>query len=181
MTVSIIFSSTNGGAAITDTLDHGNASNGAETTAEEIFIRHNGTNSITSTKIYMRQFSGAYAGSATAAGDLSEMFAWGDESTESAFGGYMINFNAAQSYPTADWPTYNNKSPSGGTVFRTGVGDSESNAITIPTSTGATSSGEIQAGTSPNVRFKAHVAVPSDEDTIGIRQWETILVYQYTS
>ena len=181
MTVSIIFSSTNGGAAITSTLDHGNSANGSATTAEEVFIRHTGSNSITSASIYMRQFSGGYGGGATAAADLAELLSWGDQNTSDDFGGPMVNFNKASSYPTADWPVYNSKSPTNGFVHRTGVGDTESNAVTIPTVTGATAAGEIQTGASPDVAFQSKIAVPTNETTIGIRQWETVLLYNFTS
>lgn len=180
MTVSIIWSSTNGGASITSPLDHGTVDNGSESIAQEIFLRHDGANNITDSALYVRQVSGTYSGAFTAATDLAEFLDWGDATTESAFGGFMANFNATTAYATG-WPVYNSKSPSGGTIFRTGVGDSEENAITIPTTTGATAAGEIQAGSSPNVRFQTKIVIPSSEDTLGIRQLETVLRYTFTS
>lgn len=180
-TVNLTWSTSNGGTAISGNLDHGNASNGVATTAQEVFIRHDGTNSITSCGIYIREFSGTYSGGASAALDLAELLGWGDNSTESTYGGFEINMNATGSYPAAAWPVYNSKSPSQGHVFRTGTGDSQANAITISTATGATASGEIQSGSSPNVRFQCRISVPSAEDTIGIRQFDTVLVYVYTS
>ena len=180
MAVYIIWSLTNGGIAISDTIDHGSAANGSETTEKEFFVRHNGNNSITNVGLYIRQFSGTYTGSFTASTDIAEVLSWGDGNTLSDFGGFMVNQNAITSYATG-WPTYDSKSPSGGFVHRTGVGDSEGNAVDIATTTGASVAGEIQAGSSPNVRFKTKVAVPSNEATIGVRQWETVLRYSYTS
>ena len=181
MSVSIIWSSTVGGEAITSIIDHGNAANGAATTPEEIFIRHDGGSNITNVALYIREYSGSYSGSATAAADIAEIINWGDQTAEDDFGGFFINFNAATSYATG-WPTYSDKSPTGGFVHRTGYGDSESNAIDLPTSTGATATGEIQTGSAaPGVRFQAKIAVPTNEDTAGVRQWETVLRYTYTS
>jgi len=181
MAVNIIWSLSNGGDALSTTLDHSNASNGNYTTEKEIFIRHDGLNSITDAGLYIRQLSGTYSGSFTAAADIAELLYWGDQSTSSTFGGFQCNLLATTSYPSSGWPTYSSKSPTGGFVHRTGVGDSESNAIAVPTTTGATSSGTIQAGSSPNVRLKVRILVPTDEDTIGIRQWDQVLKYNFTS
>lgn len=181
MTVSVTWSYSNGGAAITTDVDYGNASNGDTTDAEEIFVRHDGSNSITSVGLYIRAYSGTYVGSATAALDLTEFIGWGNSSTSSGFGGILINWNALGSYPSSSWSTYSSKAPTGGNVFRTGVGDSLSNAVEVPTSTGATAAGEIQAGSSPNVRFQLKIRVPTNEDTVGIRQFDLVLAYSYTS
>ena len=61
------------GVIQTDTLDHGSKSNGETTTVREISITHDGANEITATKLYARQFSGTYSGSATAAADFAEV------------------------------------------------------------------------------------------------------------
>lgn len=183
MAVNVIFSLTNGGEAISDIVDHGNVSNGSASSDLELYLRHDGANSITNAGLYIRQKSGTYSGSFTASDDFAELLEWGDAATESAFGGFHINFNAEGTYAeyAAGWPTYDNKSPSGGYVFRTGVGDSEANAITIPTTTGATSNGTIQAGNSPNVRYKVRGVVPDTENVLGIRQWDTVCVFNFTS
>lgn len=182
MSVSIIWSLTNGGDPLTSIVDHGNSSNGQVTTAKTIYIRHDGSNDITDAGLYIRQFSGTYQGAATAAADIAEILSWGDQIIESDFGGFQINFDAVGGFPSASWPTYSTKSPTNGNVHRNGVGDSESNAIEIPgTVTGATADGTIQAGTAPNVRFQVRVAVPASENVIGIRQWDQVLKYTFTS
>lgn len=186
MAVSIVWSLTNGGSAISGSTDLGNLSNGANTTAKEIFIRHNGSNSITSAGIFIREFSGTYLGARTAAADFTEILAWGDGTTANSFGGLQINMKRDQpsnTFDTAAWPTYSSKAPSSGkgNTFRTGVGDDESNPITILSSTGATANGTIQAGSTPNVSFQLRIAVPSEEDTLGIRHFETVLTYSFTS
>ena len=181
MTVSLVWSSTNGGVAITS-LDHGAASNGAETTEQELFLRHDGVAEITDVVFYVMEFAGTYLGGATAAADLAELLAWGDLSTLTGFGGLLFNFLATTSYPSSGWSTYASKDPTGGTVVRTGVGDSEGNGIPLPiTTTGAVAAGEVPTGASPNVRFKIKYVVPADEDTVGIRQIRVVTAYNYTS
>lgn len=179
MALNIVWSYSNGGDPITTIVDHGNASNGSETTYKEIFLRHDGANSITEAGLYIREFSGTYSGSFTPSADLAEILAWGDASTASTFGGFFSNF-LPDTYATG-WPTYNSKTPTGGVAYRTGVGDSEGNAVLIPTTTGALAEGEIQTGTSPNVRFAVRVSVPDAEDTLGIRQWDHVLRFNFTS
>lgn len=181
MSVSIIWSLTNGGQAISSIIDHGNSSNGNVTSAQELFVRHDGSNNITDVGLYIRQYSGTYNGSFTAIADIAEILGWANESTEAGFGGFHCNLLATSNYLASGWPTYSNKSPTGGFAHRTGVGDSEGNAFTLPITTGALASGTIQTGTAPNVRFKVRIQVPSDEDTIGIRQWDHVLKYNFTS
>lgn len=181
MAVTLTWSSTNGGAAIVSPLDHGDSSNGSETTAQEVFLRHDGANSITSVGFYIRAYTGSYAGAATALADFNELLSWGNATPETSFGGLQLNFLATSSYPTSGWATYLNKTPTGGETVRTGVGDSAGSAITIPSTTGAVSDGVIQTGVAPNVRFQMRIQVPADEDTVGVRQWDTVIQYTYTS
>jgi hypothetical protein len=185
MSVNIIWSLTNGGDPATSVIDHGNVGNGATSTALEVFVRHDGGNEITNVGLFVRRFTGTYSGGFTATSDFNELIGWGNGSTADAFGGVQFHMNAISAY-LGDWPTYSAKTgvllgSDVSHVCRTGIGDSEGNAITIPTATGATTAGEIQAGASPNVRFKMRVVVPTAEDTVGIRQWENLLRYTYTS
>jgi len=180
MAVNISFASTNGGVAITS-LNSGDVANGEDTVANQLYLSHDGANSITDVGIYVREYSGTYTGAATAAADLAELLNWGDTSTLEGFGGLHFNFLATTTYPSSGWPSYTSKSPAGGETVRTGVGDSEANAISLPITTGATAEGEIQTGSSPDVRFKLKFAIPAAEDTVGIRQLDIVLRYTYTS
>ena len=183
MSVDITWSLTNGGTAISTTVDHGSKANGETSTVKEFFVRHDGINEITSTKIFIRAFSGTYLGGTTAAADLAELLNWGDQTTSGSFGGIQVNMDAVNSYPAAQWPTYSAKDTTYGFAHRTGVGDSEGNGVLLSKNSysAAGTDGVIPAGASPNVRFQARVVVPSDEDTVGIRQWETVLAFNYTS
>lgn len=183
MSVTLTFSSSNGGASLTSPLDHGDSSNGAETGAQEIFLRHDGVNNITGVSLFGRAYSEPYSGSATALADFNELIGWGDKAYVSApdFGGVQFNFAATTSYPDGSWSVWNAPDPSGGATIRGGVGDSEGSAIVLPTSTGAVLDGIIQPGMSPNVRFKMRVQVPESENVVGIRQFDTVISYVYTS
>lgn len=180
MTVAITWSLTNGGAAITS-VDHGGALNGADTTGVELFLRHDGANEITNVGFYLAEYAGTYSGHASAAADLAEYLGWGDMSTESGFGGWLLNFLATTAYPDSGWPVYNSKSPTGGFAIRTGVGDSEANAIELPLTSGASVAGEIPAGASPDVRFKVKNRIPADVSVAGKRQFRFVMRYTYTS
>ncbi len=178
--VNITWSITNGGSSIT-TLSHGNGAAGSNLTAQTIYIRHNGNNPITNCKVYLAQKSGAYTGAATAAADYNEMLEWGNANLVTTFGGLQFNFNAVGAFPNGSWGTYDSKSKTNGEHVRTGVGDSIANAIALPTATGATSVGLIEAGSTPNVRFQARYKIPSAEGTLGARQMDLRLRYTYTS
>lgn len=184
MSVNIIWSSTNGGTAITTTRDCGSKANGETSTSQEVFVRHDGVNEITNVKVFIRAFSGTYLGDATAAADLAELLNWGDQLGVTSFGGVQVNMDAVNSYPTVQWPSsYSTKSTTYGFTCRTGVGDSEGNGVLLSKNSynaGGTD-GIIPVGAATNVRIKSRVVVPSEEDTVGIRQWEICLAYTCTS
>lgn len=181
MSVAIIWSTTNGGDAISESLDHGgDAAPGSTLDSQTIYLRHDGDNVIFNCKLYVSVAS-SYEGSFSAATDKNEILAWGDGITEASFGGFQINMNATGGFPVGSWPTYTTKQPSGGSAFYTGVGDSVDNGIILSTLTGLDSTGIVPAGDSPNVRFACRIAVPSDEDTSGVRHFSTKLRYSYTS
>lgn len=181
MSVGIVFSTTNGGSAITDDIDNGSGSNGTTLTAQTIYVRHTGVNSITAVKFYIDVYDESYDGDASAIDDLAELIAWGDNSTALGFGGFQLNMDAAHSFISTSWPTYSSKDPTYGAVCRTWVGDNPTNAITLSSQSGATSDGVIQAGTSPNVRFRSRIVIPSNEDTTGVRLFSQYMLYNYTS
>jgi hypothetical protein len=160
-------------------VSHGDVGNGSATTPVEIFVSHNGANPITNCGIYMRPFSGTYSGTHTASADFSELINWGDQNTVGGFGGFQVHMGVPTGYISA-WPTYNTKTTSETFCHRSGVGDSEGNAVTllaICTSSGI--AGQINDGSA--ARFQTRVVVPGDEDTIGIRQWDHVLKFDFTS
>lgn len=184
MAISLTFSSTNGGIGFSAPVDHGNVANGSITVPVTIYVRHNGVNQITGVTLYCDVVdSASYAGDATAANDKAELIAWGDAGASGDFGGAQVNWNASGSFPGSSWPTFANKTTVDGFGYtvRTGIGDSSSNGIIIPTASGATSSGTIQAGATPNVRFQMRTVVPLNENTLGIRQFRTSFSFNYTS
>jgi len=179
--VAITWSLTNGGAAITDVIDHSTVNNGSASAPKQIFLRHDGVFSITGCGLYIRQYSATYNGDATAPLDFAEMLEWGDSATSEGFGGFEVNMDAIDTYPAEQWPTFLDKTTPYGYVCRTGVGDSAGTAVTLVTQTGCTALGEIQTGASPNVRFSCRFEVPSNEDTLGVRLIDQVLLYTYTS
>lgn len=181
--VNVIWSLSNGGSSITSTINHGNVSNGQKTSVQTIYIRHDGSSQITDVGFYIRQFSGTYSGQRTPVSDINEILSWGNQTLESAFGGFQINMNAVDGFPLSSWSLYNSKEPDSGkgNVFRSGIGDSEGNAIELKSSSGSVADSTIQSGNAPNVRFQIRIEVPSDETDLGIRQFDQIVRYNFTS
>ena|SRR5579863_5068798 len=182
MSVSITFQSSNGGSTISDPLSHGNISNGAITTPQIIFLSQNGVNPVTGVGFYI-DLASPYTGDATALGDQTELISWGNGVVSSDFGGFQINQNATGSFPGASWPTLSNPTTTDthGITIRTGHGDSSSNPIPIQTVTGASSTGTIQTGASPNVSFATRIVVPSNVSVLGARAFKFTISYTYTS
>lgn len=180
MSISVTFSSTSGGLAISEPLSHGSKGAGNSTTAQTIFLRHDGNNPITNCKLYIKQKSGSYTGARTAAQDLALLLAWGDVSTEVGFGGLQFNFDAAGSFPAGSWGTYSDKDPSNGYTARTGVADSAANGLLIPTAAGVSSPGVVVIGTTPGVSFQVRLKIPSGAG-LGIVQFDLGLSFDYVS
>ena len=188
MAVNITWSATNGGSALSEALDgggsgvdHGIDSNGTILTARTIYIKHDGVNPITNCGFYIAEYSGVYGGAASVSADKNELIAWGDGSTEDSFGGFQINMDAVGSFPSSAWPTYTNKLPTNGSAFYTGRGDDVANKIPLVSNMGLDNPAAIQVGTSPNVRFQCRIAIPQDEDTTGVRQFDHKLRFTFTS
>jgi len=180
MSVLVTFSLTNGGTAISDVIDHGGSANGSSTTEETIYIRHDGDNEITSCGFFIQAASDDYEGDFTSNTDLSELIAWGNDSSAAGFGGFQFSLDSST------WPTYSDKAPTSGgntvaNVCRTGVGDSATNNIGVVTQMGCSSNGTIQTGSAPGVSFQCRFAVPQSEDTTGVRHIKQSMTYTYTS
>jgi hypothetical protein len=151
MAVSVTWSSSNGGSAISEPLDHGDAPVGGWSTPQEVFLSHDGNNPITN--------CGFYLVNTDLGTDLAQVVFWGNQNTANEFGGFLLNMDAEGLYPT--WSAYNDKYGTNYNVFRTGAGDSRENAIQLPVAMGLTgAAGVIQTGTAPNVRFKCRLNVP---------------------
>jgi hypothetical protein len=169
MVVTVTFSRTTSGQAIADILkgensgiNHGNVANGKETYPEDIYIRHDGLNEITDCKFYYQQFTGTYEGGQSALLDFDELKAWGDAS---AAKGFLIDTNHDGVYE------YN---------LRTGQMDSLVNAVALnDISAGGSNPDDIGVGGEAHIKNK--VAVPSTENTPGVRQLDFLMLYSYTS
>jgi hypothetical protein len=180
MSVSITSTTTNLLNQITHPFNHRSDTNGTILSDEEVFLEHDGDNPITGCKFFIGEKTAPYAGDFSASADLAELLAWGDDATEDGFGGAQVNMDAINSY-AASWPTYLSPDNAKTKTFKTGIGDSSANGIILHSSMGLVSTGTIQAGTSPNVRFKLRIQLPTDEDTAGTREFDQKLRYTFTS
>lgn len=184
MTIAITWSATNGGAAISEPLDHGQGGNGDTLTAQDVYISHNAVNPITLCKFYIGAYSGTYSGNFAAATDLAELLSWGDGGSTDNFGGFQINMDATGSFATS-WPVYGTKGAVTdlAVACRTGVGDSAANGIQLNTAMSAEMS---VAGTIPNgmtnwPHFKSRIHIPQAEGVVGTRQFDQVMRYTYTT
>ncbi len=185
MAVLITWSSLAGGTAIAS-LDHGSSGNGTNTTAQEIFVRHDGDNTITNCAFYFAQKTGTYTGDVTAADDFSELLEWGDASTAGAWGGIQINMDATGGFSggsTWDMSETQKTSVDGlKYTVRTGKGHNSANSVLLATtmSSSMTTAGELPADVT-DASFQLRLKIPSTEDTAGVRQFSQVLVYTATS
>jgi hypothetical protein len=181
MSITVTFSTTNGGSEISGSLDHGDQVAGDNTTAQTIYIEHDGNNSLNNFRIYIDEKSGTYSGSKTAAQDKAEILGWGDNTAEGTFGGVQFNFDAVGGFPSSAWGTYDDKSPTNGNTARTGIGDSAANGMILPITTNISSIGEIPVGSAQNIRFKMRIKIPSSGAATGVRQFDLKCAFSYTS
>lgn len=183
MPVNFVLSSENGGSALEEPYSLGAKANGQATDALTLYLRHDGADSVTDMAFYIDEYDGAYIGDATAAADYTELKDWGDAVTSPAFGGLQINQNAIGAFPSASWPLFNSHiSGDGfGYVFNSNQGSTSLNAISLLPESGAIAEGELQDGVAPDVRVQLRLAVPDDEDTTGVRQFNLKWAYTFTS
>jgi len=184
--IEIIWSKTNGGLGLDEPVDHGDNATSNTLNPTVIFVRHTGENPITDCSLYLRPLAATtYGGDFLPIDDFNEIIAAGDSVTASGFGGFQINQNAINSFPSGSWPVFTDKtSPDGlGDTFRSGFGNVSTSGIDLLTETYSASgvNGEIPTGTAPNVRFQMRVVVPTEEDVPGVRQWESVLKFTFTS
>jgi hypothetical protein len=182
LSIVLTWSTTNGGTSLTP-LDLGNKANGQIAGPSTIYIRHSGSNPITQCAFYINQLSSVYTGGATAVLDFAELKEWGDANIANDFGGIQLNQNATGSFPSSSWPTVTNKvtADGKGAVSNSSQGSTSINAINLLTSTGASIAGEIPNGASPNVRLQLRAQIPTNEAVVGIRQFELVLRFTFTS
>jgi hypothetical protein len=188
MSVQIIWSSTNGGISLAAPIDHGTNSAGNILSPQTLYIRHTGVNPITACGFYVRAWVGSgqdYSGDATPSDDFNELIAWGDAGLSADFGGFEVNMNAVNAFPNASWPVFANKNTADGFgfTFRTGNGSSSGNALILKKESynAGGVDGQIPAGSSPNVRIQTRIVIPSTETTPGIRMFEQVLKFTFTS
>lgn len=194
--VTLTLSRTEVGSAVADLLqggstgcDIGTVANDAVSSTQEIYLRHNGVNKITSCAYYIQPFSGIYGGNYDAATDYAKMLALGD-----AVGNYGLMFDE-------DW----NSSPQFTSFYKvkTGFGDSFANRRNFPSTmqlyfnTGTLAKSDpttpVVGEVGPNdngataqavgnrslLRFR--IGLPANEVDGGIRQFDTVVAYTYTS
>lgn len=169
MSVSITFSADQGGSSISS-VNHNNIDNGAQGATQNIFIRHDGDNEITSCTLYIQAYTGSYVGGASAADDYNELIAWGDAWSEAGDGGFEMNQNTKNG--SISWQ-----------VHKTGQGTASVpialSRNTIVGAGGAGDAGTIDSGEDAHVQLR--VNIPAGEDTAGIRQFDQVLGFTFTS
>lgn len=165
----VTMSRVSAGQAIGDSLlggdsgiNNGNVANGYETYPEDIYIRHTNTHEITDCKFYLDAYSGEYNGKKTAALDLTELIEWGDSDASK---GFLIDTNHDGTFD------YN---------LRTGQMDSSVNGVAL-NDVDAGGSNPDDIGPDGEGHIKVKIAVPSSVTSSGVRQFDFLMSYSYTS
>lgn len=164
MTISIIWSATSGGDAISDPKDCLTVAAGSSIIVQDLYVRATeNTAKLTSCGWYIRPVDD-YVGSEDATTDYNEIIAWGN-ANPSPVGGYKINQNTETGVPSY-------------TVCETGVGVSSSPIdLHINSIVGGPGlvTGDLEVGEEAHIQVKIYP--PSDEDTAGDRMIELVFYY----
>jgi hypothetical protein len=164
MVVSVTWSTSAGGAALAEPLDHGVIGNGSVSSVSDLYISHDGTNDITSCGFYIRAYSGgSYDGDFTANDDYTELVSWGDAWVSAGDGGLELNQNPA----VASW-----------SIHKTGQGVS-GNAIELATTAGVAGAGIMTSAEEAHVQIRT--GVPVAESVGGYRMFDYVFSFVYTS
>lgn len=192
MAVTIEWSTSSTFTSSTDLISHGNLANGVTGSGTEIFIRHTGVTPLTGCSFYIHPVATGYTGSSSATNDFTEVTTWGAGVTANSFGGIQINMDKTDLY-TASYSalshTHKDEIDSLKVVAFTArlddglgaVGVSPSTAVELHENMNLITPGQLPTGATPDVAFKLRIKVPVQEDTAGIRQFDQILRYTYTS
>jgi hypothetical protein len=190
MAVNVYWASDNAGTAIVEPLDHGTVSPGNASTPQTVYIWHDGDYDLTSCAFYMAEYSATYSGTASAAADFAELLAWGDAASGTNWGGYCVNMNASGAFSTP-YPSFGTLSVSGLSYCfssGSGMGSESAEAIALPAEMDGDGGGEAGVvpanppnGYGTNYKFQSKIIVPSSETTGGIRQFDLVLSYRYTT
>lgn len=174
MVVSITWSATSGGTAMSEPVSHGNIGNGSAGPDLNLYIRHNATAApITNAGFFIQPYSGTgYTGVGTQS-DFIEIMGWGSTAASTNDSGFYINQNAQGGFPESEY-----------IVHKPNQGDSAnkislSTAAIVNTGTGTYGAAEIPVGGEAQVRVR--LAIPSSEDTAGVRFFDQVLAYTFTS
>lgn len=172
--INIIWSDSNGGLALEEPHDLGSAASSASpssTTPITLYIRHDGDNEITNVKLYLTPAVTYEEGIADSQTDLDEVLSWARYSSTHNQFGVQINMDATGSFPTDSWQSL------GGTDGGANV----EVALPLSVKSGATSTGTIASGDSPNVRVKLRVRIPPVVEEVGQRNIDLKLRYTYST
>lgn len=183
MTVSLSFSTDSTGVpVIALPQDASTITPGSNSSEIDVYIRHDGTNEITDLKLYLLPYSaGVYAGTNTAQDDYDKLISWADASysTDPTLGGGVyINMDRDGSFPASGYQS-----------FRTGVGDTLANAVTLDSKavSVAAGNGEIPPGQYAQVRFRIDVpssgqfGLPASATSVGTVYFDLLATYTSTS
>lgn len=174
MVVSITWTKTSGGVAAAEPINHGNIANGAVSADTDLYIRHNATAApINNVGFFIQPYSGTgYTGVGTQT-DFIELMGWGSTAVSTNDSGFYLNQDHIGAFPEA-----------GFVVHKPGQGDSAtkialSTSAINGTGTGTYVNGEIPLG--GEAHLKVRLAVPTSEDTAGVRFFDQVLAYTFTS
>lgn len=186
--VSLTASKTINGTAVGDSLsggstgvDIGVVANDAVSNTQNLYIRHNGTQKITGASLFIQAFTGTYGGNYTSSADYARLQALGDLD-------YGLQFDE-------DW----NRATPFNVLYqiKTGAGDSFATRRTVASTSmvrdnsgsevdgSAAVAGEVgPAGNTvlgDNAHLKYRIAIPASETDGGLRQFDLVIAYNYTT
>jgi hypothetical protein len=195
--VSLTLSRTEAGTQVSDLLqggstgcDLGTVANDSVSTTQELYIRHNGLSKITSAAYYVQPYSGVYGGNYDPATDYAKMLALGDL-TPGNFGlMYDEDWNSSPQFTSfykvktgfADsFATRRNFPNSMMMYFNTVTSAKTDPGSPVVGEMGPNDNGVTAQALGNRALLRFRLGLPSTEVDGGVRQYDTVIAYTYTS
>lgn len=186
--VTLTASKTLNGPAVNDLLnggasgvDIGTVANDAVSNTVNLYVRHNGANKITGASFFVQAYTGTYGGNYTPTADYAKLQGLGDTNNGLQFDedwDRTVPFNVLYQVKTGDGDSFATRRAIAATSMVRDNAGSEADA-TAPVV------GEIgpalNATLGDNAHLKYRIKIPASETDGGIRQYDTVIAYNYTT
>jgi hypothetical protein len=170
--------------------DFGTVANDSVSATQELFLRHNGVNKITSCAYYIQPFSGVYGGAYDPSSDFAKILALGDVTPGNHGLLFDEDWNASPQFSSFykiktgsgdSFGTRRNFATSMQLYFNSGTSAKSDPSAPVVGEVGPNDNGAIAQAIGNRSLLRFRLSLPANEIDGGIRQFDTVIAYTYTS